>query len=1665
MEKLLRSTAGVYHLIRKIGEGEFGAVWLATEADSKRDIALKFLKLEGLRHDLIERFKQEFSILAALRHPHLAKVFDFGFSEEDQQYFFTSEYFPGQDLFLATPEPTTPMTEEILVQILSALDYIHSQGVIHFDIKTQNVLATFQKGHPLIKLVDFGLASRLNHESRSQAGTLAYMAPEILSRSSKIDHRADLYSLGILLLRVLNRDWPFDIHDSHKIMQWHLKGDLSQIHWKDPLPPKHLQELILKLIAKNPSDRFSNARVVLNFLNLATGKKYLSTEKTLSRSIPKEGPLIEREEIMGEIQSHFRSCFFSATAKPLSSVILISGEQGIGKSRILEETKLFIQPHEIPTYELTCDWNIPTWPRLAQLLNLSEEEIPAVEEPLSIAGEESTEGWLPLRHAHHLMERARTAPFCLLLDDLHKAEPEMKETLSIVMTKSKLERKEGRGSPFLILATSQDSGGIRLPRLSEQGISQYCSHLLGQQEKIREVAHLLKQYSGGLPLLVVEGLQFLAPDFFEGKKLDEILPPPQFSLLYRDRLEMLSGQEREAIQIAALLFRPSSEKEFSEILHLSEKETGPIFEKMVRSGLIRKEMGPSKISYELSSQALALEMIKTIEPEKKKGLHQKIALGLEKQSEKSIEELAYHFASGGEKEKAQRLYEEAARELKEKGLISQAVECLKRASSLCEEESSRADTLRFQLVRLLALSGSFREAQEKAKKLPKNSSVEQEEIKGWLAFKLRRFSEAQASYESALNLLPPSPSLKKVLLYNALANVDLQTGDVDGAIRLFKNSLKLEKDLPHEEQSQIHNNNLGLALSLHGQTDEAIRFAEDRLLRVQGRSTPEAIHLLNNLGFVLLGSSRYGEAIEKLRRALELSEKTGAHHLLFTILGNLTTAYLKENRYPESLSILQKMVSYQERLGTTRDIAFNWLRQGSVYLTLGMKEISAECFSKGKELADENQDQSLQGWILLMQGYWEREFGSSSSAEKVLNEARSLAQKSELPDLLLWIEYALADLDYENGEITSCEKRIKTIEQKKPPSHDEEFLARIELLKAKLDPSLCEPLERFCQQHGFREILWELYHTWGLHKKKEGSLEQAASLMKKGIDIIESIVQLLPEEYRDRYRQQQSRKKLEQDWKEVSAMAQEQFLSRLLEVNKKMVSEHDPQRLLEFIMDTAIELSGAEEGFLLLPDGQGGFEPKIARNIQKENLEAIQFSQSVAKEVLRTGQALFSLNAFEDLKAFKSVISLELKTVACVPLKAQNKVIGVIYLDTEKELPPLKREVLPVLEAFADQAAIALKNAWLFQERETYSQKLAEDLSDTKRVVEEQSQQIHELASMVSQKPRRTLFPYERIIGKSKKIEEVLKTLDKVTNTQVPIFIFGETGSGKELLARALHENSVRKAKSFVAINCSAFPETILESELFGYYKGAFTGADQDRKGLFEEANEGTLFLDEIGEMSLAMQAKLLRVIQEKEIMRVGGRTPIKINVRIVSASNKDLKKMVREGKFREDLYFRIAGMTLTLPPLRERKEDIPLLVKHFVEKIKKENRLPKNLKFSREAMNTLILYPWPGNIRELEQCLTNACLLAEGSEIKAEHIILQKDLYEKSGEDNLARSSQDVFLLNPEKKWEDYEREILLKTLDLCGGNKSEAARRLGLSRLTLHKKIKAYEIPDSSK
>jgi len=306
-------------------------------------------------------------------------------------------------------------------------------------------------------------------------------------------------------------------------------------------------------------------------------------------------------------------------------------------------------------------------------------------------------------------------------------------------------------------------------------------------------------------------------------------------------------------------------------------------------------------------------------------------------------------------------------------------------------------------------------------------------------------------------------------------------------------------------------------------------------------------------------------------------------------------------------------------------------------------------------------------------------------------------------------------------------------------------------------------------------------------------------------------------------------------------------------------------------------------------------------------------------------------------------------------------------------------------------------------------------------------------------------YRFENIITKSPKMQQVIEVIKIVAKSNATVLIIGDSGTGKELVARAIHSQSHRRSRPFVAISCTALAESLLESELFGHEKGAFTGAYAQKKGKFEAANRGSLFLDEIGEMSANIQVHLLRVLEEKEFTRVGGNELIKVDVRIISATNKDMKKAIASGEFREDLYYRLNVVSIELPPLRERREDIPLLAQHFLKKFTIENQ-KEITGFSPEATDFLLKYEWPGNVRELENTIERAVILAQNPSIKMADM--------SQGNMPLARSAP------VRGNLKEIEKNYILETLTQSQGNYRKTARLLGISRMTLYNKVRTYGI-----
>jgi two-component system, NtrC family, response regulator HydG len=315
-------------------------------------------------------------------------------------------------------------------------------------------------------------------------------------------------------------------------------------------------------------------------------------------------------------------------------------------------------------------------------------------------------------------------------------------------------------------------------------------------------------------------------------------------------------------------------------------------------------------------------------------------------------------------------------------------------------------------------------------------------------------------------------------------------------------------------------------------------------------------------------------------------------------------------------------------------------------------------------------------------------------------------------------------------------------------------------------------------------------------------------------------------------------------------------------------------------------------------------------------------------------------------------------------------------------------------------------------------------------------------------------FDSQSIIGRSPLMIRLLETVDQVAATEATVLITGESGTGKEMIANAIHYNSLRKNAPFIKINCAALTESLLESELFGHEKGAFTGADKKREGKFRQADGGSIFLDEVSEMSAAMQVKLLRVLQERELTPVGGADVIAVNVRVIAASNKDLKREMEQKHFREDLFYRLNVVALNVPALSERKEDIPLLALHFLQMFVAKNK--KNIRgFTPQSMEKLVKYAWPGNVRELMNAVERAVVLSRSEYLDAEDLVLMMADHQITGGHDQLGFPENMPL-------NEVEKRSILEAVNACGGNKSEAARRLGITRKTLRKKLDKYESAD---
>ncbi len=835
----------------------------------------------------------------------------------------------------------------------------------------------------------------------------------------------------------------------------------------------------------------------------------------------------------------------------------------------------------------------------------------------------------------------------------------------------------------------------------------------------------------------------------------------------------------------------------------------------------------------------------------------------------------------------------------------------------------------------------------------------------------------------------------------------------------------------------------------------------------------------NETALVCQALKVWKEAAAHYEKAALLSERSGRRDHQVSLLTNAGALHFEQGDWTHALEILQKAVTIARELHHPSLTATAANNLGNLYLHFGRWTEAEALLSESLQIAFEQGLKPLivSNLCLLTvtedgRGNWEK---IGQHLDRVLSYTAQLGDAQPILQALLAKGY----FELTCRDFVRCGETVRTLldrAAKIPP-----YLLQARWLSAKLriaqgrfeDPETTTMLNEVigdARGRGTFMVLWQALADLGDLARGRSDPEAARRCYEEALQILEGLKARIPPPFQESFFRDRKKERIRTALEEITRKddpmnrqdaPQAPSFPRWAEINRRLLLQHRIEPLLEEILDAAIGLTDAERGFVILSERQA-LEIGASRNFNREALKGDEerFSSSIAQEVLRRGEPVLLLDAQVDARFSEaaSVQALSIRSVLCVPLRAGARPIGLIYLDNRFRQGIFRQEHLPLLEALADQASLVLEHTRLHRENagtieelkkaketiERLNAKLQQDLSETTADLEAVREGLKRQNEEIALR-----YTYDKIVGKGARMREVLKGVDRIIDTDMNVYLLGESGTGKELVAQAIHYNGPRKDKPFLALNCAALPENLIESELFGHVKGAFTGADQERIGVFEAADGGTLFLDEVGEMSPGMQAKLLRILEEGQVRRIGGNSYRKVDVRVLTASNKDLKELVAQGTFRQDLFYRLHVARIKLPPLRERREDIPLLIDSFLDEMKDETGARPRL--TKEALRVLSAYDWPGNIRELRNEIQRVSLF--GREITPD--LISPHILEGGAGGARLRRGLDPLIAELEKK-------TIEEAMSQAGGNKVKAARLLKIGRRTLYTKLALYRIDE---
>ncbi len=1593
-----------------------------------------------------DEWRSELAVLSEVSHPGLTRPFDFG-ATPDGGVFVARAWVEGVELGKWAEGRPTAELARVAAQLCLALQHLHERRFVYGDLKSSNVLVAQRDGVALPVLTDFGLSLRVGRGRDELSGTLFHLAPEVLLGAAP-GPAADLFALGVMLheLTIGRRPSAREFYGRFPACDFFEATNTT----RDELPAP-LREIIAALLERDPALRPSTASAA-RALARAGDVEDLFRERRVELSWPL---MFGRE---GWLEAWVTRARANDGLLGLHWLEIVAAESAVA---VAEACALRMALASGPS---------PT--RVRQLA--LEREIDALSDPQSL------DRWC-LSNAH---SHAGLALFVALSEPT----PWRLRALDALALAMRQAAQDVRPASFTVVAacgapaSAANWSAAALPPIDGALVARFLREQLDASAvELDAWSQALASAAGGsaqrmnhcLDELVRKGrivvgdleprLRAGPPDALRVDPRETSWPQAEGALALLAALRV-AGAAAPLSELAELLDGVDERAEARDsALSYWTRAAWSLCDR----GLAVWEGNAAQARLRASDATLPTE--EEFDNERWRELHQRRALQLERRGADELLILPHHFRAG--RAAAETL---AARcdELLENGAAELALRLCEQAEAAPQLAPPAPELAVARALAWCAL-GDADQAQAQLAQLNEPNAPRARaallRARGQVASTQRNLQAALRAFEQARQLDPEDGGLALL----AAARVLGEAGRDAELLELIARARKLDPRLGALRKRVQQNLEAREAVALFrtGRIDEA----RERLERaVADAAAQDDAAREAGLRINLANLERRGVGLERARehfeRALELYERSGNLVGLAQARAQYGGALRESGELLRAQPLLESALALRERLGERSGAT---AARGMLGLLLADRGHARAAVSELERTAIALREEGRSRAAALLEAraiecrarfgdFAELGAGASSEIERaaegdpriLIARARALAFRGEFSgaDELSRRAEALASrlgLEPIVREARYVAARLRSSRTPAAPAvvgvldlvaEDEAIASALECVP--LDVTALRERARALRERGrddraARVLLGLAARVEGDSSRDAQAADSAFAACARGLSPqqqshLRRALLGVPDPWpEDLIAHERRRSAPEDDEMEVIG---------LLDINRRLLAQEDLRSLLGTVVEQSLAVSGAQRGFLILEE-EGELKVDTALDSRRGDLDApdVEISGSVLREALGAMQPVRVSNAVDDpqLGAAPSVIHLELRSILCVPFEVQPGLRGVIYVDHRLREAAFDARVERMLTLLANQAALAILQVRRLEEIRRLNRELGRQVA----------RKDSDLKTAAAALRRASLAaPGGGLVGDSPPMRELRRLLERAAPANLPVLITGPSGSGKELAARALHEQSGRREGPFVSENCAALPASLIEAELFGARRGAYTGADRDREGLFERAHGGTLFLDEIGELPLDLQAKLLRVLETGEVRRLGDDKLRKIDVRLVAATNRDLAQEVNERRFRADLYYRLNGLSVLLPTLAERVEDIPALVDHCLRLNAEPGKPPRRV--APAVVARLCRRAWPGNVRELFNEVARLLVMSEGD-------VNDPELVRAPQTTTLSAAPASGGAVKP---FEQLEKEAILHAIDVAGGDKRKAAELLGISRAKVYQRLKDW-------